>query len=563
MNKLKAIPIGHEDFKELIDDNCYYVDKTLMIKEIIDSCTKVNLYTRPRRFGKTLNMSMLRYYFEKSDEDNSYLFKNLKITEAGDTYKQHMGQYPVISLSLKGMKQPDFKSSFEEYKKILSEEFDRHKHILKSEDLSFLERIQFELICNGTGEYKDYSTAVKLLSSCLYKFYKKKVIILIDEYDVPLENSYFRGFYDEMVDLIRSSFESALKTNNSLEFGILTGCLRVSKESIFTGLNNPKVYSVTSPNYSEYFGFTEDEIKSITDYYELSDRIPEMKEWYDGYLFGKTEIYNPWSILNFILDSTKDCTYYAQPYWSNTSSNDIIRELIFDGDDTTKDTIENLLKGETITKQVYEDITYRNVKINNEYIWSFLLFTGYLKCIRLISKNDMIYAEMAIPNKEIKTIYINTIMQWFDEQIKSSDISDIFEAVISGDTEKFEDKINDWLLTCISYHDGHENYYHGFLAGLLVGKRGYKVKSNRENGKGRTDITICEFQKRSLAVIIEVKAAENYKQLEKKCDEALKQIEDKKYDVEFLYDGYKKIIKYGIAFAESTCRIKKSERIEI
>ncbi len=558
MNRLKAIPIGHEDFKELIDKDCYYVDKTLMIKEIIDNCTKVNLYTRPRRFGKTLNMSMLKYYFEKSDEDNSYLFENLKISEAGDIYKQHMGQYPVITLSLKGMKQPDFKFSFEEYKKILSEEFDRHINLLNSNLLSIEDKQEFEKIKKKEADKTSYTTAVKFLSRCLYKVYKKKAIILIDEYDVPLENSYFRGFYDEMVDLIRSSFESALKTNNSLEFGILTGCLRVSKESIFTGLNNPNVYSVMDNMFSSYFGFTENEIKEIAETYNLNEKVDEIKQWYDGYLFGETEIYNPWSILKYVQTAISSSEVIPRAYWSNTSSNDIIRELIFKGDDTTKDTIENLLKGEIITKQIYEDITYRNVKINNEYIWSFLLFTGYLKCIRLASKNDMVYAEMAIPNKEIKTIYINTIMQWFDERIKTVSRKDLFEAMINGDVKTFNDILSEWFYNSISYHDTKENYYHGFLSGVLSGYKGFKLKSNRETGNGRSDIIIFDNIRYEKGIVIEIKKADTPRELNQKCDEALKQIDDMNYDAELVEMGIEDIVKYGIAFHNKACRVKKA-----
>lgn len=557
----KPIPIGYENFKELLDKGCYYVDKTLMIKDIIDNREKVNLYTRPRRFGKTLNLSMLQYYFEKTDKDNSYLFDNLKISKAGDIYKDYQGQYPVISLSLKSMKQPNFDYSFSEYKNLITREFGRHNYILNSDKLSPIERAKFTSIYNGQAEDKQYITAIRLLSDCLNKVYDKNVIILIDEYDVPLENAYFRNFYDEMVDLIRSAFESALKTNNSLEFGILTGCLRVSKESIFTGLNNLNVYSVTENMFSQYFGFVEEEVRELLNFYGVIEKFEEVKQWYDGYLFGITEIYNSWSILKYVQTAISGGEIIPKPYWSNTSSNDIIRELVFDGDDDTKSIIEDLMNGGTIKKPVYEDITYRNVKINDDYIWSFLLFTGYLKPLKLSIVADVLYAEMTIPNREVKSIYRSSIMQWFDEKIRSSDVSDILEAVINGDTEKFEDRINEWLLNCISYHDGYENYYHGFLVGLLVGKRGYKVKSNRENGKGRTDITICEFQKRTVAVIIEVKVAKSFKELDNMCDKALMQIEENKYDSELIDDCYKKIIKYGVAFSESTCRIKKKELI--
>ena len=554
----KPIPIGRENFKEIIENNCLYIDKTLMIKEIIDSTSKVILYTRPRRFGKTLNMSMIQYYFEKTDQDNSYLFNDLKISQAGDKYKAHMGQYPVISLSLKSMKQATYESSFALFKKIISDEFKRHSNILKTNKLLLSEKKEYESICDDTAENSIYLYSVKFLSDCLCKAYEKNVIILIDEYDVPLENAYFRGYYNEMVDLIRSVFESALKTNNSLEFGILTGCLRVSKESIFTGLNNLKINSIITTDYSEYFGFTEPEVKTMLESYNISERFDDIKGWYNGYIFGKTPIYNPWSILNFISDLIGDINAITKPYWSNTSSNDIIRELIFTGGEETRATLQELMNGKSVKKPIYEDITYRNVDINSDYIWSFLLFTGYLKQIDMYLKEDTPYCEMVIPNREVKSIYKNTIMHWFDERIKTVGTTELFDAVITGNSEKFEDIVNDWLLDTISYHDSYENFYHGFLTGLITGRRGYSVKSNRESGKGRSDITICEFQKRKIAVIIEIKIAEKYLDLDKKCEEALKQIEDKQYEAELREQSYNNIIKYGIAFcSEKVCKVKK------
>jgi len=555
----RPINIGTENFKRLIDNGYYYVDKTLMIKDIIDkNNSQITLFTRPRRFGKTLNMSMIQYYFEKTEQDNSYLFNNLKISQAGDKYKAHMGQYPVISLSLKSMKQATYESSFALFKKIISDEFDRHRQVLKSQNLSESDKKKYESICDDTADKDLYLYSVKFLSDCLYKAYEKNVIILIDEYDVPLENAYFRGYYNEMVDLIRSVFESALKTNNSLEFGILTGCLRVSKESIFTGLNNLKINSIITTDYSEYFGFTEPEVKTMLESYNISERFDDVKGWYNGYIFGKTPIYNPWSILNFISDLIGDINAITKPYWSNTSSNDIIRELIFTGGEETRATLQELMNGKSVTKPIYEDITYRNVDINSDYIWSFLLFTGYLKQIDMYLKEDTPYCEMVIPNREVKSIYKNTIMHWFDERIKTVGTTELFDAVITGNSEKFEDIVNDWLLDTISYHDSYENFYHGFLTGLITGRRGYSVKSNRESGKGRSDITICEFQKRKIAVIIEIKIAEKYSDLDKKCEEALKQIEDKQYEAELREQSYNNIIKYGIAFcSEKVCKVKK------
>ena len=560
MENFKPIPIGVEDFKEIIDKGSYYVDKTDMIRELLDSNAKVNLFTRPRRFGKTLNLSMIQRFFEKTDEDNAYLFNDLCIAQAGEKYMHHQGQYPVISLSLKSMKQPNYDLSFYTFRYMITSEFGRHIEVLQSDQLLPESRKNFESILNGTADDAVYVQAIRILSDCLYAAYQKKVIILIDEYDVPLETSHFRGFYDEMVDLIRSVFESALKTNPYLEFGVLTGCLRVSKETIFTGLNNLKVNTINTLDFRDCFGFTEDEVKEMTEYYGISDRFPEMKEWYDGYLFGQKEIYNPWSIINFVSEAKSDHDSLLQPYWSNTSSNDIIHELVINGNEETHSQIEALVNGESLTKPIYEDITYRNININTDYIWSFLLFTGYLKPIRLFKKNILTYAELVIPNVEVQTVYQTTIMQWFDEKIRTNGTDDLFKAVISGDVEGFENEVNKWLVSSISYQDNYESFYHGFLAGLLLGKRGYRVESNRENGKGRTDITICEFQRRTVAVVIEVKITKDFGDLDAACDRAMKQIADKNYAENLKQQYYKKVLKYGVAFcSEKVCRVKLEE----
>jgi hypothetical protein len=556
MANFKPIPIGVEDFKRMVDDGYYFVDKTLMIQDIIDHKGAVNLYTRPRRFGKTLNMSMIQRYFEKTDEDNSYLFEGLKISQAGEKYKKYQGQFPVISLSLKSMKQPSYEYAFMQYKQLITREVERHSYVLKSDKLSPELKRSFENFYYGRAEDASYVTAIRTLSDCLNAVHQKNVIILIDEYDVPLENSHFRGFYDEMVDLIRSAFESALKTNPSLEKGILTGCLRVSKESIFTGLNNLNVYPVTDNAFSEYFGFTEVEVNQIAEFYQLSDKFDEIKEWYDGYLFGETEIYNPWSVLKYIQTALTNSIIIPKPYWSNTSSNDIVRELIFDGGDDTRSTIEELINGGTVSAPIYEDITYRNIDVNSDYIWSFLLFTGYLKPVELYSEDDVPYAKMMIPNREVRIIYRTTVMQWFNENVRATSRNDLFDAIINGDSQKFEDILCDWLAETISYYDGKENYYHGFVSGLLVGFTGYIVKSNRESGNGRPDILILAKRRRQLAIIIEIKATDDYRKLDEKCDEALQQIEEKKYDAELMQNGYQKIIKYGIAFCQKDCMVK-------
>lgn len=557
MNERKAIPIGIEDFKEVIDRNCYLVDKTLLIKDIIDTGAKVTLFTRPRRFGKTLNMSMLKRYFEKTDEDNSYVFDGLKISEAGEKYRQYMGKYPVISISLKSMKQPTWDLALNEFVKIISNEFRQHKNILDSNKIFGSDKEELLNICERKENYSMYNTALKLLSNCLREVYDQKVIILIDEYDVPLENAYFNGFYDKMINLIRSVFESVLKTNASLEFGVLTGCLRISKESIFTGLNNLKVNSIRFEEYSNYFGFTESEIRDLTEYYEIENKFDDIKQWYDGYRFGTTEIYNPWSVLNYIQTAITMPEAPPEPYWSNTSSNSIIHKLITESDITVRDMVEQLMNGESISVPIFEDTVYADIDVNSDSIWSFLLFTGYLKIINSKNIDNLLYADLVIPNIEVRTIYQRTIIQWFKEKVSVNPRQELFEALINQETEKMEDILCDWLDETISYHDEKEQFYHGFLAGLLSGFRGYTLRSNRESGNGRPDIMLMERRRRELAIVIEVKDTRNFKDLEKLCDEGLAQIERLNYESELKNDGYKKVLKYGIAFCQKSCMVKQ------
>ncbi len=561
MTEYKRIPIGVEDFKRLHDDEYYFVDKTLMIKELLDTRSSVNLVTRPRRFGKTLNMSMLQRFFEKTEESNAYLFEGLNISRAGEKYMAYQGQFPVIMLSLKGMKQASYDNAFYMFKYAIDSEFNRHREVLKSEALSPKQRRQFENIYNYTAEDKDYINSIQVLSECLSAAYGKNVIILIDEYDVPLENAYFNGFYEQMVTLIRSVFESALKTNSHLEFGVLTGCLRVSKESIFTGLNNPSVYSVINNDLSTCFGFTYDEVKKICEDYQLEDRLEELKEWYDGYKFGDTEIYNPWSILNYLRSCRSHEACPTRAYWINTSSNDIIHKLVTEGSYDTHQQLEELVNGGRILAPVHEDITYRNIDVNSDHIWSFLLFTGYLKPVSLKVENGMLYAEMVIPNLEVSTIYRRTIMDWFNEKVRSEGTDKLFNAIINADVETFENEVTEWLNDGISFYDNYESFYHGFLAGLLLKRKNYRIESNREQGKGRSDITICEFVRRTVAVVIEIKVAEDMDSLDKACDDALKQIETNKYDDTFKRQQYKKVLKYGVAFcSDKVCRVKLAKQ---
>jgi len=548
MSERKKIPIGIEDFKEIIDRECYFVDKSLMIQDLLDSGAK-----------KTLNMSMLRYFFEKSEQDNSYLFNDLAISQAGEKYLSHMGQYPVISISLKGMKQADYDMAFLQFKNIILREFERHSILLKSDKLTSAQIGMFTAIYDNKADDSAYFSALKLLSDCLASAYGKNVIILIDEYDVPLEAAYFNGFYESMVNLIRSVFESALKTNSSLEFAVLTGCLRISKESIFTGLNNLRIYPVIDNAFSQYYGFTEDEVKELTAYYGISDEYDEIKRWYDGYMFGENEIYNPWSVLNYISYAMENKVHPPKPFWSNTSSNSVIRKLITEADDSVREKVEELMSGESICVPIYEDSVYADIDEDKKQIWSFLLFTGYLKSVNLRNINDILHADLVIPNVEIRTIYQRSILQWFDEKLEADPRTELFEALLNGNVTRIEDIICDWLDETISYHDEKEQYYHGFMTGLLSGFKGYTLKSNRESGDGRPDLLLMEKRKRELAIIIEIKDTKNFSELESLCDEALAQIEENRYEAELKQESYKNIIKYGIAFCGKSCMVKMNE----
>lgn len=560
MAQTKPLPIGVEDFKRLVERDYYFVDKTFMIKDLLDKNSMVSLFTRPRRFGKTLNMSMIQRFFEKTEESNAHLFEGLNISRAGQKYMQHQGQYPVISVSLKSMKQNTYELAYETFKDIVKDEFRRHRaFIYRANVLDKEEQRRYDAFLDIDASDSAYNKAIGFLSVCLERAYRKKVIILIDEYDVPLENSYFCGFYDKMVSLIRSVFESALKTNPALEFAFLTGCLRISKESIFTGLNNLNVYSVTASKMSDCFGFTQAEVEKFAEDYEISDKLPQMKDWYDGYIFGRTEIYNPWSILKYVNAVIDEDTVACQPYWINTSSNSIIHELVVNSDAKTKEIIELLMEGGNVKAPIYEDSVYANLNVNSESIWSFLLFTGYLKQIDSELIGETIYSTMMIPNREVLSIYKRTIQQWFEETVKKEKNPPLLQAVLGEDPQTVQNEINRWLRKCISFYDTKESFYHGFLAGLLAGSEVYQVKSNRENGDGRTDITVCEYQTREVAVVIEVKIADTFRQLDAKCDEGLKQIRDMRYSEELIDDCYRKVIRYGVAFYQKACKVKMDE----
>lgn len=557
----KPLPIGVDDFKAVILNDYYYVDKTLLIKDLLDKKGSVNLFTRPRRFGKTLNVSMLQYFFENTGneeetEKNGRLFQGLKIMEAGGQYRSLMGRFPVINLTLKSAKQPAFDSAFYKLREEIAEEFKRHKFLLEGDILSEKDKELFRRLCDWEGSYNDYSGSLKFLCRCLYQATGENTIILIDEYDVPLENSYFRGFYNEMTDFIRTLFESALKTNKYLNFAVITGCLRISKESIFTGLNHLNIMSVLDKNYSGHFGFKETEVRQMMEYYGHENRFPDMKLWYDGYNFGGTDIYNPWSVIKFLFDLNADNAALPRPYWINTSSNEIIRDMVHRADKSTRDDIEKLIAGGVLEIPVHEEITYADMNDNGDNLWNFLFFTGYLTKEGEELRDGTIYLKGRIPNTEVKSVYKNTILKWFQDKIKKQDFRDLYQAVEENNTEKMSEILSSQLTSTISFYDSAESFYHGFLLGILSQSETYSVKSNREAGNGRADIMIKSPSLRGRAFVLELKVSDSIDHLEETAERAVCQIYEKHYMDELRQEGYRKISCYGIAFYRKDCEVR-------
>ena len=559
----KALPVGVENFEDMVKSGYYYVDKTMFIKELLDLKGKVNLFTRPRRFGKTLNLSMLRYFFEDSGDmeknhQNKELFQGMKIMDAGESYTSRMGKYPVLNLTLKSAKQENFESACYELQAEIASEFDRHRNIIEQEKerLTPKEYEQYLSIADEQADERLVRGSLKLFSKCMYKITGRNTVILIDEYDVPLENAYFRGFYEKMAAFIRSLFESALKTNDYLQFAVITGCLRISKESIFTGLNHLNIISVLDKKYSEHFGFIETEVIQMMSYYGVESRFSMMKEWYDGYLFGNTEVYNPWSVIKFLYDLYSDVNAFPRPYWVNTSSNDISKDLIIRADRETKGQIETLLGGGTLDIQVHEEVTYADMHSNSESLWNFLYFTGYLTKEREYFKGKYIFLKLCIPNVEVMTIYENTIMNWMKEIIKKEDFHDLYLAMEEGDARRMTDILNGQLFRTISFYDNAENFYHGFLTGILSQSENYLVKSNRESGNGRSDIVVKSPSLRGRSFVLELKVSDSIDELEADAKKALRQIYDKKYMEELLGEGYQRIDCYGVSFFRKDCEVR-------
>ena len=555
-NGKKRIPIGYEDFKQLIDSGFYYVDKSMLIYELLHSGGQNNLITRPRRFGKTLNFSMLKYFFDINEKDNAYLFDGLKISEHYEELDMYRNTHPVITLSLKCAKQGNYREALRGLKYEIQRQFINNKFILDSDKLADEYKDEYKKILS-MDEDAVWSNSIQLLSICLKQYYGTKTIILIDEYDVPLEDAYFSGYYDEMVRFIRSLFESALKTNSALEFSVITGCLRISKESIFTGLNNLAVNSILSNKYSESFGFVQSEVDELMEYYNIEEKSQLMKKWYDGYLFGKSEVYNPWSVLNQTKEWFDDKDILAMPWWANTSSNNIIRTLIGQADDETKGIIENLIHGGSVETVLKETVTYGDLTENNENIWSFLFFTGYLKIKEIVKTGELtgeptIYS-LVIPNLEIKSCYTDIIIQYFEIYKKAINKDNLYKALLGRNAQDFAEQITDLLRKTISYYDSTESFYHGLISGLLSGNVYYKVESNRETGDGRSDLALYQQDVAQNAVILEFKVCGKNETADEAAKRALKQINDRDYASKAREDGYKNIIKYGVAFKGKMC----------
>ena len=554
MAEKKIAAVGHENFKEIIDKQVYYVDKTMLIHDIIKSGSKVNLITRPRRFGKTLNLSMLKYFLDVTEKDNAYIFDGLKISEYYKEFEALRNAYPVISLSMKSGKQPDFDLALDSICKELRRQFIKYRFITEED------KIDVKLCEDFMGVYSSrkadinlFKESIKLLSECLEQYYGKKAIILIDEYDVPLENAYFCGFYDKMIGFIRSLFESALKTNDSLEFAVVTGCLRVSKESIFTGLNNFATNSILNDKYAEYFGFEEVEVRELLDYYDFGEYFDVTKKWYDGYRFGQTEVYNPWSVMNYAVRLLTETDKEPRTEWINSSSNSIIRKLVEEADAETKEVVERLMSGGSVRTRLDETVTYAELDRKKENMWNFLFFTGYLKMTDVENIDGERYYTLVIPNKEIHLCYKNIIMSYFDERKEKIDRGELFDAFINRDADKVAGIITKLMQGSISYFDNAENFYHALIIGLLTGNYNYKIKSNRESGSGRYDIALYQQDEFDNAIIIELKICEDKEGLKAGCRRALQQICDKHYTDEAEADGYTNIIKYGIAFKGKMC----------
>lgn len=550
--KNKSLPIGVSDFK-LATTGYYYVDKTLMIRDFLDKKPMVSLFTRPRRFGKTLNMDMLRVFFEKTNEDTSVYFKDKQIWQCGDYYTKHQGQYPVIFLTFKDVKSMTWEETFQKIRRLISLEFIRHNELETSSVLTAYEKEQYHLLAGDSGDEVDCQMGLQLLSLLLHKHYGRECIIIIDEYDTPIQQGHTCNFYPEIVNFMRNFFSGGLKDNPHLAFGFLTGILRVAKESIFSGMNNLKTYSILDDGYSSYFGFTEKEVKDMLRYYGKDDKYNELSEWYDGYRFGNTEIFNPWSVINYISDNC-----FPKAFWQSTGSNEIIGEIIQAATPEFTKGLYKLLCGEKIAAYIDTGVIYPEVQNNPYSIYSFLLVAGYLKVANIYPQSDGNFmCDVAIPNKEITFVYEKEVLNRTNQNSLAISIS---QAIFSKDTQKLQALLEDFMVKNISSIDGaNEGFYHGMMLGLcaILGNR-YKIRSNRESGLGRFDIQLMPLTKGMPGFIFEFKhTKDEHTDLSALADSALQQIEAKKYDTELRDNGVNSIISIGIAFRGKSAVVRR------
>ena len=569
MEMKTRLPMGIESFKEIRRQKFYYVDKTALIRELLENWGKVTLFTRPRRFGKTLNMSMLKCFFEIGSD--KALFDGLEISRETQLCEEYQGKFPVISITLKGATGRTFDEAKNMLRRLIGKEAQRFQFLMESDKLTELEHQQYKTLIHmnekGIFDMEDevLKDSLLTLSQLLKKHYQQDVIILIDEYDVPLDKAYQSGYYDDMVDLIRSLFGNALKTNDSLYFAVLTGCLRISRESIFTGLNNFNVYTVKNVQYHEAFGFTDAEVRQMLEYYGFMEKYDVIKEWYDGYRFGTLDIYCPWDVVSYCHALKMQPTVSPQNYWVNTSSNDIIRRFVSKANTTTRDELELLIDGGSVKKMIRQELTYRDLDSSIDNLWSILFTTGYLTQ-RGTESGDL--TELVIPNREIRWIFVQQIREWFrEESVKDTEKLESFcRAFQENDTTAIEKGFNDYLWNTISIRDTSvrkemkENFYHGILLGLLAYMDGWLVKSNAESGEGYSDISI-EIRQHEIGIVIELKYAEDGA-FEAGCQEALRQIHEKEYESALIKNGLHTIYRYGIACYKKRCKVV-SERLEV
>lgn len=563
----KRLPVGIERFEEFIRQGFYYVDKTGLIIDLLNNWGKVNLFTRPRRFGKSLNMSMLKAFFEIGCDKT--LFDGLKISQENELCDRYMGKYPVISITLKGVDGMTFEAASAAMRNVIGKEALRFEFLLKSTKLSDREKEMYAQLVNVGSETQAIfsmsdamlSDSLQTLSGLLCKHYERRVILLIDEYDVPLDKAFQNGFYDEMVFLMRNLLGNVLKTNENLYFAVLTGCLRISKESIFTGLNNLKTHSVTDSRFDECFGFTDADVKNMLEYYGLTDHAEMVREWYDGYRFGNTSVYCPWDVINYCDALLADSSARPKNYWANTSGNAMVRRFIDRAAKQTRDEIEQLIAGKSIIKEINQELTYNELDDSIDHLWSVLFTTGYLtQKRRADSQEEKEKYELAIPNREIRSLFISQIQSWFKESARTdqSTLEQFCRAFPEGNAALIEKLLDEYLWNSISIRDAggraerKENFYHGMLLGLLQYENNWVIKSNAESGEGYSDILIRTPER--IGVVIEIKYAQSY-DLETWCERALEQIEEKRYEASLIDDGMKTIVKYGIAFYKKNCKV--------